>query len=138
MGLGFRSLNTYQALNSDIITYHSYDDPTAHQRIIEMLETHGRPLICTEYMARIRNSRFANIMPLLKKQNVGAINWGLVDGKTNTKYQWETPLADGSEPIEWFHEVFRKDGTPYRQDETDLIRRLNSDTPDAAIKAVLK
>jgi hypothetical protein len=134
----FEDLNTFQALNSDIITYHSYDDPAAHQRIIEVLETHGRPLICTEYMARIRNSRFANIMPLLRKQNVGAINWGLVEGKTNTKYQWETPLADGSEPIEWFHEVFRKDGTPYRQDETDLIKRLNNDAPDAAIKAVLK
>lgn len=96
-----------------------------HQRVIELLEITGRPLICTEYMARTRNSRFANIMPLLKKQNVGAINWGLVDGKTNTKYAWDTPLADGSEPIEWFHEVFRKDGTPYRQDETDLIRKLN-------------
>ena len=76
-------------------------------------------------MARSRNSRFANIMPLLKRENVGAINWGLVEGKTNTKYAWDTPLADGSEPIEWFHEVFRADGTPYRRDETDLIRKLN-------------
>jgi hypothetical protein len=29
-----------------------------------------------------------------------------------------------SEPTIWFHEVFRADGTPYRQAETDLIRRL--------------
>ncbi|WP_375436111.1 1,4-beta-xylanase [uncultured Hymenobacter sp.] len=122
----FQALNSYQAQHSDIITYHNYDDVAAHQRVIELLETHNRPLICTEYMARTRNSRFSNIMPLLKKQNVGAINWGLVDGKTNTKYQWETPLPDGSEPIEWFHEVFRKDGTAYRQDETDLIKKLNA------------
>ena len=27
--------------------------------------------------------------------------------------------------MEWFHEVFRQDGTPYRQDETDLIKKLN-------------
>jgi len=121
----FEALNSYQARNSDIITYHNYEDAPMHQRVIELLETHGRPLICTEYMARSRNSRFATIMPLLKKQNVGAINWGLVDGKTNTKYAWDTPLADGSEPIEWFHEVFRQDGTPYRQDETDLIKKLN-------------
>ncbi|WP_426060876.1 1,4-beta-xylanase [Hymenobacter sp. B1770] len=121
----FEALNKYQALNSDIVTYHNYDEAPAHQRIIELLETHGRPLICTEYMARPRNSRFANIMPLLRKQNVGAINWGLVDGKTNTKYQWDVPIADGSEPVEWFHEVFRKDGTPYRQDETELIKKLN-------------
>ncbi|TGE22396.1 1,4-beta-xylanase [Hymenobacter aquaticus] len=121
----FQALNTYQALHSDIITYHSYDEAAIHQRLIELLETHGRPLICTEYMARPRNSRFATIMPMLKTQNVGAINWGLVDGKTNTKYQWDTPLPDGSEPAEWFHEVFRRDGTPYRKEETELIRRLN-------------
>ncbi|MBO0359958.1 cellulase family glycosylhydrolase [Hymenobacter sp. BT186] len=121
----FQALNGFQARNSDIITYHNYEDAPMHQRVIELLETHGRPLICTEYMARTRNSRFSNIMPLLKKQNVGAINWGLVDGKTNTKYAWDTPLADGSEPIEWFHEVFQKDGAPYRQDETNLIKKLN-------------
>ncbi|WP_375417266.1 cellulase family glycosylhydrolase [uncultured Hymenobacter sp.] len=121
----FEALNKYQALNSDVVTYHNYDDAAAHQRVIELLETHGRPLVCTEYMARPRNSRFVNILPLLKKRNVGAINWGLVAGKTNTKYQWEVPIADGSEPAEWFHEVFRPDGTPYRQDETDLIKKTN-------------
>lgn len=124
--LDFRALNTYQALHSDVITYHNYEEVPAHQHEIELLETHGRPLICTEYMARPRNSRFVNILPLLKKYHVAAINWGLVDGKTNTKYAWDTPLADGSEPMEWFHEVFRKDGTPYRQDETDLIKKLTS------------
>ena len=121
----FEALNKFQALNSDVVTYHCYDEVPSHQRIIELLETHGRPLICTEYMARPRNSRFATIMPLLKKQNVGAINWGLVDGKTNTKYQWDVPIADGGEPVEWFHEVFRRDGTPYRQDETELIKKTN-------------
>lgn len=121
----FQELNTFQALNSDIITYHNYSDPEHHQHIINLLKTHGRPMICTEYMARTNNSRFANIMPLLKKENVGAINWGLVAGKSNTKYAWNTPIADGSEPLEWFHDIFRPDGTPYRQDEVDLIRKLN-------------
>ncbi|TDG37270.1 1,4-beta-xylanase [Pedobacter changchengzhani] len=121
----YHELNAIQALNSDIITYHDYEAPEWHQRVIDMLKSFGRPMICTEYMARSRNSRFANIMPLLKKENIGAINWGLVDGKSNTKYAWDTPLPDGSEPTEWFHEVFRKDGTPYRQDEVDVIKKLN-------------
>jgi hypothetical protein len=121
-----RALNTYQALHSDVITYHNYGDGPEQQHLIEALATHGRPLICTEYMARPHNSRFANVLPVLKKYHVAAINWGLVAGKTNTKYAWETPLPDGSEPAEWFHEVFRKDGTPYRQDETDLIKKLNA------------
>ncbi|WP_232622882.1 cellulase family glycosylhydrolase [Pareuzebyella sediminis] len=123
----FQELNTFQALNSDILTYHHYEDAEKHQHVINLLKTHGRPMICTEYMARTNNSRFSNIMPLLKKENIGAINWGLVAGKTNTKYAWNTPIKDGSEPIEWFHEVFRKDGTPYRQDEVNLIKKLNEE-----------
>ena len=49
----------------------------------------------------------------------------IADGKTNTKFAWDTPLADGSEPIEWFHEIYNPDGTPYRKDEVDLIKKLN-------------
>jgi endo-1,4-beta-mannosidase len=71
----YEKLNAFQALNSDIITYHNYDEPDKHLRVIQLLKVFGRPLICTEYMARIRNSRFSNILPLLKKENVGAINW---------------------------------------------------------------
>ena len=122
----FHELNAFQALNSDIITYHNYEDQKHHKHIIDLLKSHGRPMICTEYMARPRNSRFSTILPLLKEENVGAINWGLVAGKSNTKYMWDTPIEDGSEPEEWFHEVFRKDGTPYRKDEADLILKLNT------------
>jgi hypothetical protein len=78
-------------------------------------------------MARTRNSRFSNILPLLKKQNVGAINWGFVSGKSNTIYAWDTPISDGGQPVEWFHDIFFKDGTPYRQDEVNLIKKLNSE-----------
>lgn len=75
-------------------------------------------------MARRNNSLFSNTMPLLKKNGVGAINWGLVAGKSNTKYAWDEPIPDGSEPPLWFHEIFRPDGTPYKQDEVDLIKSL--------------
>lgn len=119
-------LNTFQALNSDIITYHDYEEPQWHQRVIELLKVHGRPLICTEYMARTRNSRFANILPLLKRHQVGAINWGLVAGKSNTIYAWGTPIADGGEPEEWFHDIFRKNGMPYRKEEVELIKKLTA------------
>ena len=125
-GEKFSELNLFQLANSDLITYHCYDNPEQHLRTIEILKFFGKPLICTEYMARTRNSTFINILPMLKKQNVAAINWGFVDGKTNTKYAWDTPLTDGSEPKIWFHEIFKTDGTPYRKEETDLIRKLTS------------
>lgn len=118
-------LNEFQITHSDVLTYHDYEEPAWHLRVIQLLKTFGRPLICTEYMARIRNSRFSNIMPILKKENVGAINWGFVSGKTNTIYAWDTPMPNGGEPIEWFHDIFKPDGTPYRQDEVDLIKKLN-------------
>jgi hypothetical protein len=121
----FEKLNAFQALNSDIITYHNYDEADKHLRVIQLLKAFGRPLICTEYMARTRNSRFSTVLPLLKKENVGAINWGFVAGKTNTIYAWDTPMKDGAQPIEWFHDIFFKDGTPYRKDEVELIKKVN-------------
>ena len=107
-----------------MITYHDYEPPKAHQHCIDTLKTYGRPLICTEYMARPRNSTFFNILPMLKREHIGALNWGLVSGKTNTKYAWDTPMPDGAEPKVWFHEIFREDGTPYDPKEVVLIKEL--------------
>src|SRR5258708_31942055 len=126
-----QTLNTFQLSHSDVITYHNYEDPEGHQRCIDTLRPYGRPLICTEYMARPRNSTFFNIMPLLKKEHIAAINWGLVAGKTNTKYASDTPLPDVSEPKIWFHEIFRPDGSPYDPKEAELIRSLTGKTGPA-------
>ena len=117
-------LNIFQLNNDDVITYHNYNDETEHEKVIDSLKAYGRPLICTEYMARTKGSKFANILPLLKRKRVGAINWGLVSGKTNTIYAWDTPMPGGSEPKVWFHDIFRKDGTPYSEDEIRLIKSL--------------
>ena len=121
---GNADIKKIQIENSDIITYHNYSGEVHHQKMINTLKVHNRPMICTEYMARTNNSMFSNIMPILEEQNIGAINWGLVDGKSNTKYAWNTPIPDESEPELWFHEIFRKDGTPYKQEEVDLIKKL--------------
>jgi hypothetical protein len=120
------TLNKIQIQNSDVITYHCYDSPELHERVVKLLKLNSRPVICTEYMARPRNSTFENTMPMLKKENVGAINWGFVSGKTNTIYAWDTPMPDGAEPKVWFHDIFRKDGKPFKQEEVDLIKQLNS------------
>jgi len=117
-------LNRFQAEHSDIITYHNYSDSIQHRQAIDSLKVFRRPMICTEYMARTRNSRFANIMPMLQEEKIGAINWGLVSGKSNTMYAWGSPVPDGSEPEVWFHDIFRKDGTPYDQAEILLIKNL--------------
>jgi hypothetical protein len=116
-------LNMFQLKQSDVVSYHNYQDPKQHQLMIDTLKKYA-PLVCTEYMARRNNSLFQNIMPMLKKEKIGAINWGLVAGKSNTKYAWDEPIPDGAEPALWFHEIFRPDGTPYKQEEVDLIKSL--------------
>lgn len=65
----------FQLRNSDVITFHSYEPPDAMQGRIAELRPYKRPLICTEYMARPRGSTFEAILPLLKRENVGAYNW---------------------------------------------------------------
>lgn len=119
-----KELGQYQLEHSDVLTYHNYSDRSTHQEWIDSLRVHDRPLICTEYMARTRNSLFKDIMPMLKEENVGAYNWGLVAGKSNTIYAWDTPMPDGKEPRVWFHDIFRKDGTPFSEKEIQVIKGL--------------
>jgi hypothetical protein len=119
-----QEITQLQLDESDVITYHTYDGPKDHQEFIDMLKTRDRPMICSEYMARNNNSTFQRIMPMLKKQNIGAINWGLVTGKTNTRYAWSKIIANGSEPELWFHDIFYTNGKPYKQEEIDCIKSL--------------
>lgn len=126
----YPKLNEFQIANSDVLTYHNYREPENHQLWINLLKTHGRPMICTEYMARRNNSLFENIMPLLKENNVGAINWGFVSGKTNTIFAWSEPLPDETEPKLWFHDIYRRDKTPFDLKEVELIKKLNGKISD--------
>ncbi len=67
------------------------------KKIIDYLKPYDRPFVCTEYLARKYNSLFINMTPLLIKQNIGAVNWGLLTEKTNTKYTWAEVVSDRSE-----------------------------------------
>lgn len=121
----FNELNAYSLNNSDIITYHNYSDADHHRQLALALRMLNRPMVCTEYMARTRGSKFQTVMPMLKDLNIGAINWGFVAGKTNTIYAWSAPMPQGGEPEVWFHDILRPDGTPYDIDEIDVIKKLN-------------
>ena len=123
-GARYKKMNAFQIENSDVITYHNYSYVDDHQNAIDTLKKYGRPLICTEYMARRNGSLFQVIMPLLKKEKVGAINWGFVSGKTNTIFAWDTPIKDGQEPGLWFHDIFRKVHTPFSAEEVKFIKQM--------------
>lgn len=118
-----------QLEQSDVISFHNYDKPVDFENRIKQLERYHKPMICTEYMARPNGSTFAGFLPLAKKYHIGMINWGFVDGKSQTIYPWDSWQKQYTgEPPVWFHDIFRKDGTPYKTEETDLIKQMTGVT----------
>jgi len=112
---------------SDIVTFHSYKAP--EKGLLERIETcnaSGRPLICTEWLARGHGSTFADCLPVLREHCAGAINWGLVSGKTQTIYPWGWS-KDKGEPTLCHHDIFNKDGTLLHPKEEEPILRGNGD-----------
>jgi Cellulase (glycosyl hydrolase family 5) len=120
---------------SDVISFHNYGWPEDFEQHVRWLEQYHRPLICTEYMARGAGSTFDTVLPVAKLHHVAAINWGLVAGKTQTYLPWDSwqkPYVLFP-PAVWFHDVFRADGTPYRDREVEIIRKLTLGNNDAVV-----
>lgn len=119
-----RPLERFMIENSDIISFHAYEgDPEIVSKKIELLKGYNRPLVCTEYMARTNGSTFEKILPILKENQVGAINWGFVAGKSNTIYPWSSwNESFDSVPKTWFHDVYLPDKTPFSDKEIEFIK----------------
>ena len=127
---GRSPISDIQLSNADVITFHSYAEPAAFESRIAELAPLGRPIICTEYMARPQGSTIEAIRPVAKRYNVGAFNWGLVAGKTQTYFPWDSwdhPYA--APPKLWFHDLLLPDGRPYRDSEFQTARALTSGQP---------
>lgn len=123
-----KELDRYMLEASDVITFHNYDAPVEMERRINLLQRFNRPILCTEYMARGFNNTFESILPIFKKYNVSGYNWGLVAGKTQTSYPWDSwSVTYDGEPALWFHDIFRQDGTPYRQDEIVYLMKFKEE-----------
>jgi hypothetical protein len=122
------AIERVQVTRSDVMSFHDYSWPETFTKRARQMLSYGRPIICTEYMARGNGSTFDGSLPIGKRLNIGMINWGFVDGKTQTRLPWDSwkkPYTMEEPPI-WFHEVLHSDGTPYRKAEADLIRLLSA------------
>jgi hypothetical protein len=118
-------IERYMLEASDVISFHSYSPLATVRKQVEALKRYGRPLICTEYMARPAGSTFDPVLGYFKEQNVAAYNWGFVSGKSQTIYPWETwKKTYTAEPKVWFHDIFRADGTPFDQKEVEYIKKI--------------
>jgi len=168
-GIGSASAEI-NAVNSDLYSIHVYDALSELQKAVTTWSADGRPVLVTEWLNRstiadipkdmlpmlkdadwLKRADGTNIpqyvLPYLKEQNVGAINWGFVTGKSETNWHWSSRYVNGKirnlaaerragnvihsgdplpEPTAWFHDLFRPDHTPYDPAEIELFRSLTS------------
>ena len=108
---------------SDVISFHHYGPLKDLMRTVASLRTHGRPLLCTEWMARGHGSRFQTHLPYFAENKLACWSWGLVAGRTQTYYPWGSK-PNSPEPRLWHHDIFRPDGTPFDPAEVALIKEL--------------
>jgi len=119
-------LNRLQTACSDVISFHHYQSATSLRRRIETLKNaHGRPVICTEWMARPVGSRVETHLPVFQEQEVGCYCWGLVSGRTQTIHRW-TDRPGSEAPKIWHHDLLRADGSAFDDREIELMQRLTA------------
>ena len=110
---------------SDVLSFHHYGDLEALRHRVESLKRYQRPLWCTEWLARSLGSCFDPHLAWMKIQGVGAYNWGLVAGRTQTHYPWDSWVkAYPAEPEIWHHEILRPDGTAFDESERAFIQSV--------------
>jgi len=133
---GLNAVEKTQLTQSDVISFHDYSWPEIFEARAKSLEAYGRPILCTEYMARGAGSTIDTVLGIGKRRNVGMINWGFVVGKTQTDLPWDSwqrPYTSRP-PVVWHHELLRGDGTPYRAREIEIIKKLSA-APRNAVPA---
>jgi hypothetical protein len=117
--------------NSDIVSYHNYDNYESNIRWIKLLKKYGRPLINTEWLCRMRHNTVFELFPLFYLEKIGCYNWGFVAGKYQGYEPWEglwdqyyEGKADDLDFTKWFHDLYRPGGHPYDPREIELIKRF--------------
>lgn len=118
-------LGQLQVFASDIVSFHCYSSLAEMRERVNRLKRFGRPLLCTEYMARASGNTFGKILPYFQQEDIAAYNWGSVKGRSQTHYPWDSwQMPYENEPDPWFHDIFRPDGEPYCKSEVAIIKEL--------------
>ncbi len=118
-GADFTALNQFQVAASDVISFHNYDGPQSLRTQIAGLKLHGRPVVCTEWLRR-GQSEVTDSLPVFAGEKVACFNWGLVRGRSNTVFPWNSPEGTPV-PARWFHDLLEPDGRPHDPAEVQLF-----------------
>jgi len=97
---------------------------------------YGRPILCTEYMARPQGSTFQSILPIAKKYGLRRTT-GIRKRQDADQLPWDSwqHAYTDSEPPVWFHDVLTADGKPYRPEEADSCARSPQERPRRSPRA---
>ena len=119
---------------SDIISYHCYSPLASQIRFAKELKAKfGRPMVNTEWLARIRGCDVQDCYPFFAQARIGCTCWGFVAGKYQTYEPWESmwrQIEKGGgknfKMTKWFHDLFRPSLRPYDPEEIDVIKHVNA------------
>ena len=119
--------------NSDITSFHSYDDYVTNVKLIKTLKELGRPLINSEWLARCLDNSVFELFPLFYLEKIGCYNWGFVAGKYQTYEPWNSVWERYEKDpnikwdfTKWFHDLYRPNHRPYDPKEIELIKYFTS------------
>lgn len=119
---------------SDFISFHCYQSFKDLVKQVVRLKKHGRPLMCTEWLCRIKHNNIEEIFPYFFGEKIASYNWGLV-ASYKTQYfepynrMWdelENPDIDtsGYDITAWQHDLFRPSHNPYNPKEIKIIKEF--------------
>lgn len=108
---------------SDIVTFHQYDNFDRVKRVVGKLKEEGRPMMCTEWLNRVQDNLIADVLPYFHDEGIGSFSWGLVAGKSQHFLPWDELWQKRELPLwRWQHDLFDVFHTPYDRTEIELIR----------------
>ncbi|MGL4427334.1 MAG: cellulase family glycosylhydrolase [Silvania sp.] len=116
---------------SDVVSYHAYTNTGRMTAIIQQLQQLGRPIFCTEWLARHVGGTIEEQLPLMYMAKVAPYQWGLVRGKTQTWLPWPVVMKESADYCRlWFHDVFEENGIPFSRTEIALLQKLRKIAPN--------
>ncbi|MBR7184803.1 MAG: 1,4-beta-xylanase [Clostridia bacterium] len=117
------SVNCAMLELSDVISFHSYVSLEKTKAFVDSVAALDKPLFVTEWLFREGENSFADHLPYFADRKISCWHWGFVVGRTQTNLWWGK--RDPNPPV-WQHDVLYPDGTPYRPEEMELLRRLRT------------
>jgi len=119
-----RAVEDYCFENSDVLSAHIYRPLGRTKELLAPLEKAERPVMVTEWLHRPAGNTVEDILPLFFEKKIGAWQWGMIKGRTQTNLSWSTMNGGTPQPDPelWQHDILHPDGTPYRQSEIDLFK----------------